>query len=330
MQQNITLLPPVQLGEPCAYENLTLFPLLGGTPGQPDYLTLDEALAARTARVTEVTTWGSVPNLKFVNDGELPVLLLDGEELVGAKQDRVLNLSILAPAHQTLVVPVSCVESGRWAPRSEEFATSPHTQHASGRRTRSESVTQSLSASGTRTSDQRALWNDIHEKSDRMGATSATRAMGDIYRRHAADIRQYVRALGVQPGQVGAVFAINGRIQGMDLFDFAATGAKLLPKIIQSYALDAIDLRNSEASGAVADTNSAREMLCRIEESPVETFAAIGEGEDARFLGPRVSGSALLARGRTIHLSAFIREEGEAAPPRGGARITRPSRRRAM
>ncbi len=55
-----------------------------------EYLTLDEALAAKTATVTEVSESGSVPELYFQNEGDLPVLLLDGEELVGAKQNRVL------------------------------------------------------------------------------------------------------------------------------------------------------------------------------------------------------------------------------------------------
>jgi hypothetical protein len=39
-----------------------------------------------------------VPQLLFINDAMRPVLLLDGEELVGAKQNRVLNLTVLAPA----------------------------------------------------------------------------------------------------------------------------------------------------------------------------------------------------------------------------------------
>ena len=63
----------------------------------------------------EVSEGGHVPETEeIVNEGELSVLLLDGEELLGAKQNRVLNLTILVPAHQTCVVPVSCVESGRW------------------------------------------------------------------------------------------------------------------------------------------------------------------------------------------------------------------------
>jgi hypothetical protein len=45
-----------------------------------------------------VSEGGSVPHLLFINDAMRPVLLLDGEELVGAKQNRVLNLTVLAAA----------------------------------------------------------------------------------------------------------------------------------------------------------------------------------------------------------------------------------------
>ena len=65
------------------------------------------------ARVTKLSEGGSVQQLLFVNEGERPVLLLDGEELVGAKQNRILNLTILAPPKQRIVVPVSRVEAGR-------------------------------------------------------------------------------------------------------------------------------------------------------------------------------------------------------------------------
>lgn len=75
------------LGTPVQFENLTMHPLLAEDGGDPDYLTLDEALDSGTARVTEVSEAGSVPELRFDNGGDRRVLLLDGEELVGEKQN---------------------------------------------------------------------------------------------------------------------------------------------------------------------------------------------------------------------------------------------------
>lgn len=112
------------IGAPMVSGRLTLYPLIKEHSSNPDYLTLDEALAAGFAKVTEVSEAGSVPELLFRNEGDKPVLLLDGEELVGAKQNRILNLTILAPARAEIKIPVSCVEQNRWGYRARDFRTS--------------------------------------------------------------------------------------------------------------------------------------------------------------------------------------------------------------
>ena len=94
---------------------------------------LEEALEQKCARVNEVSQSGSVPELKFTNDCERPVLLMDGEELVGAKQNRILNLTVLAPAGKTIIIPVSCVEAGRWQARSAEFSVAGRAHFSRGR-----------------------------------------------------------------------------------------------------------------------------------------------------------------------------------------------------
>lgn len=67
-----------------------------------------------------------------------------------------------------------------------------------------------------------------------MKARSNTAAASEMYARHEAEISGYVGALGVVDGQSGAVFAINGQIVGMDVFDCPRTLAKLLPKLVRS------------------------------------------------------------------------------------------------
>jgi len=85
-----------------------------------DWLTLDEA--GDDVVVTEASGGASVPTLEVSNAGDRPLLLLDGEELIGAKQNRVLNTTVLVDAHSTVTIPVSCVEAGRWAFRTARFA----------------------------------------------------------------------------------------------------------------------------------------------------------------------------------------------------------------
>src|ERR1017187_6899483 len=95
---------------PNTFKNLSLFGLHRSAPepSEVGYLLLDDAVNRGLARITEAGDAGSIPELQLENDAENPVLLLDGEELLGAKQDRVLNLTILAPPKRTILIPVSC------------------------------------------------------------------------------------------------------------------------------------------------------------------------------------------------------------------------------
>ncbi len=296
----------IRIGTPATFRNLTLFPLTDGKGMPADYLTLDEALAKKSARVTEVSEGGSVPELKFVNEAGQPVFLLDGEELVGAKQNRVLNLSILVPAGKTLVIPVSCVEQGRWHHRSREFSSTARAYYAEGRARKMSQVTYSMKSRGERRSDQGAVWSDLDDKFGRLAASSPTSAMSDIYEQYTAKLEDYVGSFAPAEGQVGMMFAIGGRIVGFDLFDCAETLRKLFPKLIRSYALDALDaslVKQTEAKApSVAD---AMEFLNGITRARLETFPAIGEGEDIRLSSVGLTGAALAKKERVVHLSAF-------------------------
>ncbi len=106
-----TLLATILTGEPVTHGTLAVIPLLAPNLDDPDWLTLEEAGAR--ARVTEVSEAGSVPFLKVANGADRPLLLLDGEELIGAKQNRILNTTVLVAAHTEVTIPVSCVEQGR-------------------------------------------------------------------------------------------------------------------------------------------------------------------------------------------------------------------------
>ena len=87
--------PETRVGDPVRYDDLTVFPLFTTTTSPLAYLMADEAMAAGLVVVEEVSEGGSVPVLKATNRAESPVLFLEGEELRGAKQNRILNTTIL-------------------------------------------------------------------------------------------------------------------------------------------------------------------------------------------------------------------------------------------
>lgn len=321
----------VSLEDHVSFRNLTMFPLLNGPQFEPDYLTLDEGISKGYVHITEVSTGGSVSELKCTNEGDLRVLLLDGEELVGAKQNRVLNLTILLPPKSAIVIPVSCVEAGRWSHASREFMAAPRVHYGTGRARKMKSVTGCMAQSGNRQSDQAAVWEDIAAKADRLHAYSSTQAMSAIFGQHHGLIEDFVRAFDSVRNQVGAVFAINGDITGCDLFDCAATLRKLMPKLVRSYALDAIDLVKETAPEAGAD--EVREFLSLVSRAEARAFPALGIGDDVRLSGPGITGAALVADGRVIYLGAFVlegRAQREPEWPEPQSNLTRPSRRRSF
>ncbi len=73
--------------------NLTVIPFLAANGGEPDYLTLEEGLSQGFVIITEISTGGSVPALKLINKSPDKILVVDGEELVGAKQNGIVNAS---------------------------------------------------------------------------------------------------------------------------------------------------------------------------------------------------------------------------------------------
>jgi hypothetical protein len=153
-----------------------------------------------------------VPELRFENLGEKPVLLFDGEELIGAKQNRTVNLTILAPAKQAIVIPVSCVEAGRWHQQSDEFRPAERVMYSHARAARSIQVTSSMATSGARRSDQSAIWDEIAAKSERMETTSPTQAMSAMYDRHAVSIDAYLRAFAWSGNRLES-FSLSARIR---------------------------------------------------------------------------------------------------------------------
>ena len=108
------LVKELRPGKAVQFEGLQVTPLFSGHQFERDYVLLDDGISSGDVSIREVSEQGSVPELALDNRGLRPVLAFDGEELLGAKQNRILNLTILAPAGKITVIPVSCVEAGRW------------------------------------------------------------------------------------------------------------------------------------------------------------------------------------------------------------------------
>ena len=115
----------VEVGEPVEVGGLSVFPLTGVVQAGPAYLTGPEAFAAGLIEVDELDP-PEVPMLAITNLADVPILLVEGEMLVGGDQNRTMNVTVLCPPLARTIVPVSCVEVGRWGARRKMFASSRH------------------------------------------------------------------------------------------------------------------------------------------------------------------------------------------------------------
>ncbi len=161
------LLAEISIGPEQHYKNMAVFPLLANQGADMEFITLDEALAQRALVITEINESGRVPELKVVNNSRQKILLLDGEELVGAKQNRVLNVTILLAPNSETLIPVSCIEQGRWSYASKEFSSANRTMSADLRKKKTQSVHNRVRESGSFASDQGEIWEEINLKFER-------------------------------------------------------------------------------------------------------------------------------------------------------------------
>lgn len=312
MQALSSTLKALEIGAPVAAGPLTLFPLLRADAPPAAYALLDEALDAGLAEVTEISDGGSVPELLFRNKSDRDILLVDGEELVGAKQNRVLNLTILVGAFQEVKIPVSCVEAGRWAWRSRRFSSGRKKLHARARFEKMRGVSAAMRESGSRSRGdiQQEVWRSVGESMSRLDVRSETSSLHEVFASVEDRLEPLRGKVAPLPGQVGAVFAVGGEIAGVELFDAAETLGKLLPKLVDSYLFDALESESGSGEAKAPSLDEVRALLGRIAEAQPAVYTAVAKGVDLRIEQPSLLAAALADGERVVHLSAF---EGAAA-----------------
>ena len=280
-----------------------MVPVFTRADSAPDYLTLTEALQQRLAAITEVSAGGQVPNVKVTNASELYLLLVEGEELIGAKQNRTLNTSILLAGKSEAVVPVSCTEAGRWSHNTMAFADAGYISPHKLRKTKSSSVAAALQRAMGHKSDQQAVWGAVHEMGLSSHAQSPTSALHDIIAAKARDLEEYLQGLQAAPNQNGLVVLVNGEVVGLDVVSSARAYQVLHPKFVRSYAMDAV--LEERPAGAEKPLEKAQAFLAASRASTERVHPAVGCGQDHRFQGPGIDGAALVIGDSVLHLNLY-------------------------
>ena len=298
-------LSKLEFGKPMKYKNMGVIPLFTSIDSIK-YLTLKEALNKKPLIITEVSKGGAVPELKVKNKAEMPVLLLDGEELVGAKQNRILNTTILLKEKSETVIPVSCTEHGRWSYISDKFNVSDVVAAHNIRAKKASSVSANLKESHEYMADQIGVWNEIDRIAHNANIHSETGAMKDIFYAKMEDLDKFLETFKCEPHQKGLLVTINGEVVGFDAISLDSAYKKLHPKLVKSYAMDAI-LQEKKKS-MLPSLEKAKTFIKEAIAAHGKRYKSIGYGWDYRFEGENIVGSALIYNRNVIH-TAFFRIE---------------------
>ena len=267
------------------------------------YITLDEALADEKLEITEVSERGDVPTLMVINNSDTMVFLMAGEQLIGAKQNRVLNVSIMIAAHGKVPIPVSCVEQGRWNYHSRKFHSSGSASHGHLRKQMAEDVYDSYHRMHRPMSKQGKVWNEVSRKLGKMGSRSGSDALEQAYEDRQAEIGDTIRDAKIPDDCCGVVFAFDGKIAGMDIFDKPSTLSKLSPKLIKAYAIDAMEEKYDVAQ---ITRKTVKDWICSVAEARSDSFQSPGTGADIRIKSESLIGASLLVDGCPVHTELFF------------------------
>ena len=342
----------LKIGKKQSFKNLSMYPLISDYRVAFDYYTLDEALDKKNIEILEVDESGSVSDLKVVNKSSMMALILGGEELVGAKQNRIINTTILVSGNSTIIIPVTCVEQGRWSYDGQSFSSDEliipdflrhdKTQQNSSsvrvpkafysgelmtpaflRHDKTRQVSSSVRVQKAFYSDQCAMWSEISNKSVRHGAVSPTMDLGEIYEKEKTVLKEYLDGFNNIESQTGAVFMINEEIAGMDCFGKSETFSSVFHKLVKSYALDAIDWFDNKKEYNVPKSKVTK-FLKETSKTNIDTQKSVGEGMDCRLETKKIAGSALCYDSQIPHMAVFA----ESDIGRPNSKMQRFSRRR--
>jgi len=293
----MTVALPLQLGEPHTHRGITIVPIFPLRNPAAAYLTLEEALP-RGLRIDEVSDRGSVPELVVRNPLDERVLLYDGEELIGAKQNRILNVSVLIEAGARTPIPVSCVEAGRWHRNSMTFTAADHTAGPELRLRKAVALESNALARGAAQSD---VWDAIAEKSHRLGVDSPTAAHADLFQGRGEVMRELADAFALQPGQCGMALVLPDGRACLDYLSRPEAFARHHRKLLHGYLLDAIEQLDRPAAEAVR----ANVLVAVVSGAVATRRPSASLGSDLRIKAAGVMASGLELDGEVLQLSAY-------------------------
>ena len=290
--------PDIELLTPQTHENVAIIPLKTAPNYNLDLLTLKKGFELGLVEVKECEN-STVNTLIVKNKAVTPLILIDGEEVIGGKQNRILNSTVVISPKSESKIPVNCTERGRWQYKSE-FKSSMHLADAETRRMKTRAIHKNLPV-------QSEVWASIDRLESFNHCRSPTSAMSESYENKKVNLNKALKSFEIIDGQTGVLIIINGEIQGFELFLNHEIYKEFHDKIIKSYLI------NTEIKTTTFAINSdeAKLLIDNAFDSSYESKENIGLEKGFEFENLEGLGSMYLYENEIIHLSFFKKEDEE-------------------
>lgn len=273
------------------------------------FISGSRAIQSGQVEVVETSEAGSVNNLFVINHSKEFVFFMDGDILSGAKQNRVLNTSVLLAPESKSVIPVSCVEMGRWQYKSAKFGSTTYSAPTKLRADKASQISSSLNEEKGHYANQSSVWNNVSSYSERHNVDSNTSCLSDVYDRKEKDFEAFLNKFAVNP-QANALALFSGkRLMSIDAFGLSAIYEEYFHKLLKGAALETFAIKEDENELNEAEAcYKALSFLDKFEEIQSDEHKGAGVGIEKRFNSEELTGFELTYNNNLIHLTALAKK----------------------
>ncbi len=292
-----------QIAEPVVYRQLAVYPiLLRGDAGlRGGWLTLDRAVQRGVLVVNEKGRGGSVPAVIVENRSrDDHVFIMSGEVISGGKQTRTVRQDVILAPGQRVELSVFCVEAHRWQ-GGDKFSSAGSL------------VPQSIRKELNKGADQSRVWSEVARNNRALQAENATGSL-DLalksapVRKKLAEVQKSILP-NVPQGTVGFIFVDGRRAVGADFFGREGMARELLPKLLDSYAVDCV-LQRAPASHVLpkGDHRAAINFFEQIRRADSQHTSTPGSGSGLRTRTGALLGDGVSLSDAVVHYGVQIRD----------------------
>lgn len=284
-------------------KNLSVIQLATAEQDTVSYISGSLAIKEKKLSLKELTETGRVNHIIAINESSEFIFFKDGDLIEGAKQNRILNTSILLAPNSTTEIPVSCVEQGRWEYTSNEFSSSDLEIPTFFRASMSKNVLNNLETSKMHDSNQSEVWNAVamHERENKY--RSKTSDLAESLKKKKKITEDAIKDFSLDPNANGAAVFIGQRLLNIDIFNRKDIFAEYFPKLLKGAFSEKLRyIKESELTQDLA-FKSFDQLFTSYNKIEKKEFNGAGVGTEYRFSNKKCSGFELKWEGNLIHFT---------------------------